>query len=421
MESGLSVEEYVRELGMRAKRASYVLAGLSTEEKNTGLRACAAALRDRRADILSANEDDLTAADEQGLLEGPARDRLQLNEARLEGMATGLEDVASLPDPVGEWGDSQTRPNGLVVRQLRVPLGVVGVIYENRPNVTSDAAGICMKSGNAALLRGSTTALRSNSAVMRVLHEGLASTSVPQDAMVLIDDVSRDAARAFMQLNGIMDCLIPRGGTALLDAIARDATVPYIIDGSGNCHIYVDESVDVDEAVRIIVNAKTQRPGVCNAAESLVVHAALAPLLLSRLAVAMDNVELRGDERACEIVPSMTRATDIDYATEFLGSVLSVRVVDDLDDAIAHIRAYSTGHTEAILATNEVAIDRFVRNVDAAAVVVNCSTRFVDGGELGLGAEIGISTQKLHCRGPMGLRELTCLKYVVTGSGQVRS
>jgi glutamate-5-semialdehyde dehydrogenase len=300
-----------------------------------------------------------------------------------------------------------------------VPLGVVGIIYENRPNVTSDAAALCVKSGNAAFLRGSSGAISSNLAIAGALRDGFAKAGLPEDSLVLVDDTSRESALAFMRLRGLIDCLIPRGGHSLIEAILANATVPYVIDGDGNCHIYVDASADLATAVDIIVNAKTQRPSVCNAMESLVVHASVAAAVLPALAVAMPDVELVGDDAARAIVP-MGLATDDDYATEYLALKMSVKVVGSVDEAIAHIGRYGSGHTEAILTADLAAADRFTREVDAAVVVVNASTRFTDGEEFGFGAEIGISTQKLHARGPMGLRELTTSKYIVEGAGHTR-
>jgi glutamate-5-semialdehyde dehydrogenase len=336
-------------------------------------------------------------------------------------MAAGLRQVASLPDPVGEVLDGWTRPNGLRIRRVRVPLGVVAIIYENRPNVTSDAAGLCLKSGNAAFLRGSSGAISSNIAIAAVLRQAAAQAGLPADAVVLVTDTSREAAVEFMQQRGIVDCLIPRGGASLIRSILDNATVPYVIDGDGNCHVYVDESADLDMAVDIIVNAKTQRPSVCNAAESLVVHRAVAADFLPRAAAALVGVELLGDEATRSLLPTAGVADDEAYGTEFLDLRLSVRVVDSLDDAIAHVNRFSSGHSEAIVTRSLDAAERFTNEVDAAAVLVNASTRFVDGEEFGFGAEIGISTQKLHARGPMGLRELTTAKYVVHGTGQIRA
>jgi glutamate-5-semialdehyde dehydrogenase len=335
-------------------------------------------------------------------------------------MAAGLRKVAALADPVGEITGGWVRPNGLRIRRVRVPLGVVGIIYENRPNVTSDAAALCIKSGNVAFLRGSSGAISSNVAIAAVLREGVAKAGLPDDVVVLVDDTSRESAVEFMRLRGVIDCLVPRGGPSLIASILEHATVPYVIDGDGNCHVYVDASADLDMALDIVVNAKVQRPSVCNAAESLLVHESVASTFLPRAAAALDGVELVGDSAARALVP-MGEATEDDYASEFLALKLAVRVVPSIDAAIDHISRYGTGHSEAIVTSDLAAAARFTSEVDAAAVLVNASTRFVDGEEFGFGAEIGISTQKLHARGPMGLRELTTLKYIVEGDGQVRS
>ncbi len=383
------------------------------------LRAAADLLQGDAAAVLEANRADLGRAQGEGL-GGAALDRLRLTDRRLGQMADGLRAVAALPDPVGEVVDGWVRPNGLRVERVRVPLGVVGIIYENRPNVTSDAAGLCVKAGNAAFLRGSSSALTSNRAVVTVLRRALAKAGLPEDAVALVEDASHETAVAFMRLRGLVDCLVPRGGKALIASLVEHATVPYVLDGDGNCHVYVDASADLDMAEDIVVNAKTQRPGVCNAAETLLVHADAAPGLLPRLARSLAEVELVADERGRAYLPGAGTATEEDFATEFLALKLAVAVVDDLDAAIDHVARYGSGHSEAIITRDVASADRFVREVDAAAVLVNASTRFVDGGELGLGAEVGISTQKLHARGPMGPRELTCVKWVVRGDGHVR-
>ena len=411
----------IAELGARAKAASRVLATTSTEVKDAALLASADLLLDRHAEILSANADDVAAAEADG--QAPAVvDRLRLTDLRLLAMANGLRAVAALPDPIGEVADGWTRPNGLKVHRVRVPLGVVAIIYENRPNVTSDAFGLCLKSGNAAFLRGSSGAIRSNIAIAEALREGLAKAGLPHDSLVLVEDTRHEAAVEFMRLRDSIDVLIPRGGASLIRSVLDNATVPYVIDGDGNCHVYVDASADLGMAARIIENAKTQRPSVCNAAETLLVHRNIAATLLSDVVPRLEGVELVGDEATHEILGDRVTAiaTDDDYATEFLDMKLAVRVVDTLDAAIAHITRYGSGHSEAIVTNDLRAADRFVNEVDAAAVLVNASTRFVDGEELGFGAEIGISTQKLHARGPMGLRELTTLKFVIHGDGQTR-
>jgi glutamate-5-semialdehyde dehydrogenase len=405
-------------LGQRVKAASRPLAAASTAAKDAALLAAADLLTERLDEILDANRADVARAEAAGAT-STVIDRVRLSPARVEGMAHGLRTVAALADPVGEIVDGWVRPNGLRIRRVRVPLGVVGIIYENRPNVTSDAAALCVKSGNAAFLRGSSGAISSNQAIAGLLREGVMKAGLPAVAIVLVDDTSRESAVEFMQLRGVIDCLVPRGGPSLIASILEHATVPYVIDGDGNCHVYVDESADLDMALDIVVNAKMQRPSVCNAAESLLVHSAVAAEFLPRAAAALDGVELVGDAAARAIVP-MGEAADADFAAEFLGLKMSVAVVPSLDAAIDHITRFGSGHSEAIVTRDLGAAERFTRDVDAAAVLVNASTRFVDGEEFGFGAEIGISTQKLHARGPMGLRELTTLKYVVEGDGQVR-
>jgi glutamate-5-semialdehyde dehydrogenase len=409
----------VSELGRRAKAASRGLAAASGAVKDTTLRLAADLLEQRRSDILAANRTDLDGAVDEGAT--PTQlDRLRLTDDRIGAMADGLRQVAVLADPVGELVEGAVRPNGLRVERVRVPLGVIGIIYENRPNVTSDAAGLCLKAGNATMLRGSSSALHSNMAIVACLRDAAVKAGLPEDSVILVEDTRRETAVEFMRLDGLIDCLIPRGGPSLIATIREQATVPFVIDGDGNCHVYVDAAADLDMAVAIIVNAKTQRPGVCNAAESLLVHGDVADVFLPRAAAALEGVELVGDARARALVPAMAAATDDDYGREFLDLKLAVAVVQDLDAAIDHIARYGSGHSEAIVTKDLAAAERFCRQVDAAAVVVNASTRFVDGSELGLGAEIGISTQKLHARGPMGLRELTCVKYLVHGDGQVR-
>ena len=335
-------------------------------------------------------------------------------------MAAGLRKVAALDDPVARISGGWVRPNGLRIERVHVPLGVVAIIYESRPNVTSDAFGLCLKSGNAAFLRGSSSAINSNLAISVVLREALEKVGLPADALVVVDDTRREAAIEFMQQNDYIDCLIPRGGPSLIQSILDNATVPYVIDGAGNCHVYVDAAADLDMALEIVFNAKTQRTGVCNAAESLVVHRDVAAEFLPRMVVALEGVELVGDEASRQISEAITAAVPTDFSAEFLDMKMSVKVVNDLDGAIAHVSENSTGHSEAIVTNDIRAADRFVREVDAAAVLVNASTRFVDGEEFGFGAEIGISTQKLHARGPMGLEQLTTCKYVVRGDGHVR-
>jgi glutamate-5-semialdehyde dehydrogenase len=407
------------ELGQRAKAASLALALASSATKDAALSAAADLLLERSEEILSANAADVRRANAEGVA-ATIVDRLRLSEARIASMAGGLRQVASLADPVGEVVEGWVRPNGLRIEKVRVPLGVVAIIYENRPNVTSDAAALCLKSGNAAFLRGSSGALTSNQAIAGVLREGFAKAGLPEDCLVLVEDTSYESAREFMRMRGTIDCLIPRGGPSLINAVLENATVPYVIDGDGNCHLYVDASADLEMALSLLVNGKTQRPSVCNATESLVVHREVAAAFLPAVAEALSNVRLVGDDSARVLVPEIEPATQEDWGKEYLDLVLSVRVVDDLGTAIAHIQRYGTGHTEAIVTRDLEAAQRFTREVDAAAVVVNASTRFTDGEQFGFGAEIGISTQKLHARGPMGLRELTTIKYVITGNGQIR-
>jgi glutamate-5-semialdehyde dehydrogenase len=407
------------ELARRAKAASRVLATSAGAAREAALRLAADVLEARAGELLEANAADLRRAEAAGT-GATAVDRLRLTDARVQAMADALRQVAALADPVGAIVGGSVRPNGLRVEQVRVPLGVVGIIYENRPNVTSDAAALCLKAGNATMLRGSASAIDSNTVVVACLREGLAKAGLPEDAVVLVEDTSREAAVEFMRLVGTVDCLIPRGGPSLISSVREHATVPTIIDGDGNCHVYIDAAADLERALAIVVNAKVQRPGVCNAAESLLVHRHVAAAFLPRAAAALEGVELVGDEATRALVPGAGMAGEEDYATEYLDLKLSVAVVQDLDAAIAHVARYSSGHSEAIVTEDLHAADRFVREVDAAAVVVNASTRFVDGGELGLGAEIGISTQKLHARGPMGLEALTCVKWVVRGEGHVR-
>ncbi|HXH59618.1 glutamate-5-semialdehyde dehydrogenase [Iamia sp.] len=409
----------IADLGRRARDASRVLARASTASRNAGLRGAADLLVDRTGEVLEANATDVAAAEEGGT-SATVVDRLRLDAGRVESMAGGLRQVADLPDPVGEVLDGWVRPNGLRISRVRVPLGVVAIIYENRPNVTSDAAGLCLKSANVAFLRGSSGAIRSNIAIAGVLREAYVKVDLPADALVLVTDTSRSAAVEFMQQRDSIDCLIPRGGPSLIRSILENATVPYVIDGDGNCHVYVDAAADLAMARAIIVNGKTQRPSVCNATETVLVHTDVAEALLGDLAADLDGVTLVGDERTRALVPEAGEASEDDWAREFLDLTLSVRIVPSIDAAIDHIARYGTGHSEAIVTGDLAAADRFTGEVDAAAVLVNASTRFVDGEEFGFGAEIGISTQKLHARGPMGLRELTTAKYVVRGDGQIR-
>jgi glutamate-5-semialdehyde dehydrogenase len=403
-----------------ARTAAVQLAQATRATKDAALEQMAASLLEHAHDILAANAADLDAAAAAGTADH-LLDRLRLDEARLGAMATGLRDVAGLPDPVGEVVRGSTLANGLELRQVRVPFGVVGIIYEARPNVTADAAGICLKSGNAVLLRGSSSALRSNTAIVEALRAGLERVGLPADAVQLVPGEGHDAAKELMRARGLVDVLIPRGGAGLIRSVVEESTVPVIETGVGNCHVYVDAAADLDMALRIVLNAKTHRASVCNAAESLLVHADVADAFVPMVVEALqhEGVTIHGDERFTTY-DGVLPATDEDYSREFLALEISAAVVPDIDRAIAHIRRHSSGHTEAIVTGAQAAARRFVAEVDAAAVMVNASTRFTDGGEFGFGAEIGISTQKLHARGPMGLPEMTTTKYVITGDGQIR-
>jgi glutamate-5-semialdehyde dehydrogenase len=409
----------LEELGARARIAARELAKASSATKADALKAAADALEKSAPAILEANERDIERTTATGA-DATMIDRLRLDLGRISSMADGLRAVALLPDPVGEVVEGFVRPNGLRITRVRVPLGVIGIVYENRPNVTSDAAALCLMSGNAVLLRGSAGAIESNIAIAAALRDGIEGAGLPADAVILVEDTARETVEHFVRMRGVIDLLVPRGGPSLIALVLERATVPYVIDGDGNCHVYVDASADLDMAERIIVNAKIQRPSVCNSMETLLVHEAIAEQLLPQISAALGTVELVGDEATRAILPGAGVATADDYATEFLALKMAIAVVPSLDAAMTHIATYSTGHSEAIITRDLDAAGRFVREVDAAAVLVNASTRFVDGGELGLGAEIGISTQKLHARGPMGLRELTSVKYVIEGDGQVR-
>ena len=405
-----------------AKAASQKLATLGTNEKNRALTAVASALVAASADIIAANKEDLENGKKNHMPEG-LLDRLMLNEARIAQIAEGLQQVAALDDPIGEVLSMKKRPNGLMIGKKRVPLGVVGMIYEARPNVTVDAFGLCFKTGNAVILKGGSDAIHSNIAIVSVIQKTLEQLGIPKEAASLIEDTSRDTAAAFMKMNQYVDVLIPRGGAGLIRAVVNQATIPVIETGTGNCHIYIDKDADLSMGVEILFNAKTSRPSVCNAAESLLVHKDVAEAFLPMAKQRLDEkqVQWRGCKRVQEILgKDVLPATPEDYGTEFLDYILSAKVVDSLDEAIEHITKYGTKHSEAIVTENLRASEEFTSRVDAAAVYVNASTRFTDGGEFGLGAEIGISTQKLHARGPMGLKELTTVKYIINGQGQVR-
>lgn len=404
----------------KAAKAKYKVQRLSEEEKNQALRAVADRLLKEKGTILSENEKDLEAGRKKGMHPG-LLDRLALTEDRIKGMAEGLLQIAELPDPIGELMETFERPNGLHIEKRRVPMGVIGIIYESRPNVTADAFGLCFKSGNAVILKGGSDAICSNKAITQVIRDALEECGIVKEAISLIADTDRQVTLAFMKMKQYVDLLIPRGGAGLIRSVVENSTIPVIETGTGNCHIYVDEDADLEKAVPIIINAKTQRIGVCNACESLVIHEKIREAFLPELKKALDEkkVEIRGDEKTREVI-DCTPATEEDFATEYLDYILSVKTVKSVNEAIEHINRYSTRHSEAIITENSEHAGIFLKEVDAACVYVNASTRFTDGFEFGFGAEIGISTQKLHARGPMGLKELTSYKYEITGNGQIR-
>lgn len=408
-------------IGTNARAAEPVMRNLSTAKKNEVLRAVAKKLIEEQAAIIAANEKDMEKGRANGMPSG-LLDRLMINEARIAGMAEGLHQIADLDDPIGEVPGMKRRPNGLLIGQQVVPLGVIGIIYEARPNVTADAFGLCFKTGNVVVLKGGSDAICSNIAIVKVIRSVLKELGVTEDAVQLIEDTSRETTTAFMKLNEYIDVLIPRGGTGLIKAVVNNSTIPVIETGTGNCHIFIDETADMDMALNIVFNAKTQRIGVCNACESLVVHektmASFLPALEERLKE--KSVELRGDAKACSILPDIKKATEEDWGKEYLDYILSIKTVDNIDEAIAHINKYNTKHSEAIITKDYDNAQKFLKEVDAAAVYVNASTRFTDGFEFGFGAEIGISTQKLHARGPMGLKALTTTKFIIYGNGQCR-
>ena len=408
-------------MGAKAKEASRFLMTAGSK-KDDALLAIAKALREHSEEIIKANSVDIKNGEEAGLTVS-LLDRLRLDEARIEGMAVGVEQVAALPDPVGRVLDGRTLKNGLKIQKVSVPMGVIGIIYEARPNVTSDAAALCLKAGNAVILRGGKEAINSNTAIMAVMREAVKSAGFPEDCVALVTDTTRQSATELMQLSEYLDVLIPRGGAGLIKSVVNNSKVPVIETGVGNCHVYVDDSADIKMAADIVFNAKTSRPSVCNAIETVLVHKDIADKALPAIKAELDkmNVEIRGCERTKQILgDSIIPATEDDYAREFLDYILAIKVVDSIDDAIAHIAKYSSGHSESIVTSDYRNADKFTSCVDSAAVYVNASTRFTDGGEFGLGAEIGISTQKLHARGPMGLNELTSNKYVIHGDGQIR-
>jgi len=409
------------EMGKRALEAKYVLQALSAEQKNQALLVAADSLIRESDKILEANRIDVKNGEEKGMHPGMV-DRLRLSNERIADMAEGLRSISGLPDCLYETIEAFERPNGLKIRKVRVPLGVIGIIYESRPNVTADAFGLCFKTGNAVVLKGGSDALHSNMAITEVIRTALGKEGIPEDAVQLITDTDRGTTAKFMKLNGYLDVLIPRGSAGLIRTVVENSTIPVIETGTGNCHIYVDEAADFDKAVPIIINAKTQRIGVCNACESLVIHEKVKDAFLPLLAKALreKKVEMRGDESVCRILEDCIPASDEDYGTEYLDYIISMKTVKSVEEAIAHINRYGTKHSEAIITENEAHAELFKKGVDAACVYVNASTRFTDGFEFGFGAEVGISTQKLHARGPMGLKELTTYKYTIDGNGQIR-
>lgn len=408
-------------MGIKAKDASVVLSRLTASEKNNGLFAASEALLSNMELVLSANREDVEEAIKNGI-KGALIDRLTLDKSRVEAMAEGLRQVAALPDPIGEILQMKTMDSGLTIGQKRVPMGVIGIIFEARPNVTADAFGLCLKAGSATILRGGKEARRSNQTIVSVFQLALSKLGLPAETVQIVEDQSHETAREMMRMNAYIDVLIPRGGAGLIRTVVENSTVPVIETGVGNCHIFVDESANLENAVEIVINAKTQRPGVCNACESLLVHDSVADKFLPMIGEALKekNVEIRGDETVVKDIPDAILANEEDWGKEFLDFVISARVVKNVDEAIEHIRRYGTGHSEAILTESYANSQKFLNEVDAAAVYVNASTRFTDGSEFGFGAEIGISTQKLHARGPMGLKELTTTKYIIFGSGQIR-
>ena len=408
-------------MGQKAKEASYELGVASTGQKNEALTFMAEELIKAKEEIIKANEIDRQNAIKKGITDA-LLDRLSLDDSRIEAMAQGLLDIVKLQDPVGEVTNMWQMPNGLQIGQKRVPIGVLGIIYESRPNVTSDAAGLCLKSGNAVILRGASDAINSNKAVAKALVAGIKRSGLPQDCVQLLEDTSRETAREMMRLNNYIDVLIPRGGAGLIKSVVQNATVPVIETGTGNCHIFVDETADLEMAKAIVLNAKVQRPGVCNAAEKLLVHESIANEFLPTIVKALreNGVEVRGCDKAQAIVDDIKVIEEPEWHQEYLDLIIAVKVVKDVDEAIKHINKYNTGHSESIVTESYKNSQKFLQRVDAAAVYVNASTRFTDGGEFGFGGEIGISTQKLHARGPMGLKELTTSKYIIFGDGQIR-
>ena len=418
----MDIQHYMKQLGEQARAASRLMAKAETSTKNQALRNIAALIRQHEKALLAANQQDLVAAQANGM-EAAMLDRLTLSEKSIATMAEGLEQIASLPDPIGEMSNFKYRPSGIQIGQMRVPLGVIGIIYEARPNVTVDAAGLCIKSGNACILRGGSEAIHCNQALAKLVHQGLQQAGLPQAAVLVVETTDRAAVGELITMKQYVDVIVPRGGKGLIERISNEARIPVIKHLDGNCHVYVDDEADLDKALRIVENAKTQRLGTCNTAESLLVARSIASIALPELAEMLisKGIEIRGCEETRAIVPQAKAATEEDYYTEYLDAIISCKVVSGVDEAIAHINQHSSQHTEAIVTENYTRARQFLREVDSSSVMVNASTRFADGFEYGLGAEIGISTDKLHARGPVGLDGLTSLKYVVLGDGHVRA
>lgn len=417
----MNIQQYMKNLGVEARKASRAMAKADTKLKNQALLLIAQAIRRDKAILLAANQQDLAAAKANGL-EPAMLDRLTLSEKSIATMAEGLEQIASLPDPIGEMSDFKYRPSGIQIGKMRVPLGVIGIIYEARPNVTIDAAGLCIKSGNACILRGGSEAIHCNQALAKLVHEGLEKAGLPAAAVLVVETTDRAAVGELITMKEYVDVIVPRGGKGLIERISNEARIPVIKHLDGNCHVYVDDDADLDKALRILENSKTQRLGTCNTAESLLVARSIAASALPKLAemLTAKGIEIRGCAETCALVEQAKPATEEDYYTEYLDAIISCKVVSGLDEAIAHINQYSSQHTEVIVTENYTKARQFLREVDSSSVMVNASTRFADGFEYGLGAEIGISTDKLHARGPVGLEGLTSLKYIVLGDGQIR-
>ncbi|MGB7815801.1 MAG: glutamate-5-semialdehyde dehydrogenase [Methylotenera sp.] len=422
MENKDHIKQYMQKVGAEARKASRLMASASTNTKNLALTHIAQAILRDKAALLAANKQDVDAAHANGL-DAAMLDRLTLTEKSISAMAEGLRQIATLPDPIGEMSNFKYRPSGIQIGQMRVPLGVIGIIYEARPNVTADAAGLCIKSGNAAILRGGSEAIHCNQALAKLVHEGLEKAGLPASAVQVVETIDRAAVGELITMKAFVDVIVPRGGKSLIERISNDARIPVIKHLDGNCHVYVDDDADFDKALRILENSKTQRLGTCNTAESLLVARSVASTMLPKLAAMLisHGVEIRGCAETCALVKQAKPATEEDYYTEYLAAIISCKVVDGLDEAIAHINQYSSQHTETIVTENYTHARKFLREVDSSSVMVNASTRFADGFEYGLGAEIGISTDKLHARGPVGLEGLTSLKYIVLGDGQVRA